>query len=428
MFGNLLKKELKELLNLYSILFITILAAVYGMLGQAIGSAEKSMPKTPTIALINKDNSQLGQFVGEFFQKSAKIVYTGDSKDQAMRTLEASKGIAVIVIPRNFSTSILSGIKEQLEVIWIAKGTGLMDNAGHSALYQQLEALKRVITQSLLQGGYRSIDPDVLLDPFQLKEETTIRNLRVQGPPSLVIGTIQSRSSMIPVLVLMLIMMSGMTVISSMGMEKENRTLETLLTLPVSRNHIVLSKIVASAVTGLILASIYMVGMVFYMRPFSFQIPDEMKQMLSLGGMDYALFGLSLFFALMAGLSLFVVLASFAKDYRSSQGLAFPVTMLGIVPMLLTMFKDYVTLPFALKVLVFLIPFTHPMIAMKELMLNNQSLVILGILYSAAFSVGFVALATRIYNSERILVGKTKSKKEISWPILQLILRKFRKV
>jgi len=428
MFGNLLKKELKELLNLYSILFITILAAVYGMLGQAIGSAEKSMPKTPTIALINKDNSQLGQFVDEFFQKSAKIVYTGDSKDQAMRTLEASKGIAVIVIPRNFSTSILSGIKEQLEVIWIAKGTGLMDNAGHSALYQQLEALKRVITQSLLQGGYRSIDPDVLLDPFQLKEETTIRNLRVQGPPSLVIGTIQSRSSMIPVLVLMLIMMSGMTVISSMGMEKENRTLETLLTLLVSRNHIVLSKIVASAVTGLILASIYMVGMVFYMRPFSFQIPDEMKQMLSLGGMDYALFGLSLFFALMAGLSLFVVLASFAKDYRSSQGLAFPVTMLGIVPMLLTMFKDYVTLPFALKVLVFLIPFTHPMIAMKELMLNNQSLVILGILYSAAFSVGFVALATRIYNSERILVGKTKSKKEISWPILQLILRKFRKV
>jgi len=428
MFGNLLKKELKELLNLYSILFITILAMVYGMLGQSIESAEKSAPKTPTIALINNDNGQLGLFISEFFQGSAKIVYTGDGKDQAMRTLEASKGIALIVVPQNFSTSILFGIKGQLEVTWIAKGTGIMDNVGHNVLYQQLEALKRAITQSLLQEGYKSIDPNVLLDPFKLKEETRIRNLSIQESPSLVIGMIQSRSTMVPILVLMLIMMSGMTVISSMGMEKENRTLETLLTLPVNRNHIVLSKIVASAITGLILASIYMVGMFFYMRPFSLQISDEMEQMLSLSGIDYVLFGLSLFFALVAGLSLFMVLASFAKDYRSSQGLAFPVSVLGVIPMLFTMFKDYATLPTVLKVLVFLIPFAHPMMAMKELMLNNQSLVILGILYSATFSVGFVVLATRIYNSERILLGRIKSEKGLSWPILRLMLRMFKKI
>lgn len=422
MFGNLLKKELKELLNIYSIFFIAILALVYGMLGQSIESAEKTAQKMPSIALINHDGGLFSRYVNEFFNNATKIVYSGPDEAEAMKTLESLSGVALVVVPQNFSSAILSGEKGELKITWLIKGTGVMDSIGHNTLNLILESLKTSLTRFLLNRRFE-VEPDILLDPFKRKEETIIRGLKVQGSPSILVGAIQSRSTIIPIVVLMLVMMSGMNLISSIGIEKENRTLEILLTLPVSRNYIVLSKIVASAITGLVLASIYMVGMFYYLRPFSSQIPQELQDVFTLTGVDYALFGLSLFFSLVAGLSLFVVIASFAKDYRSSQAFGFPLSMLGVVPMLITIFKDFHTLPFALKLFVFIIPFSHPMIAIKELMINNPGFVVSGILYSIFFSLVFMILATRIYNSERILVGKVKSEEKTSWTIFRMLMK-----
>lgn len=422
MFGNLLKKELKELLNIYSIFFIAILALVYGMLGQSIESAEKTAQKMPSIALINHDGGLFSRYVNEFFNNATKIVYSGPDEAEAMKTLESLSGVALVVVPQNFSSAILSGEKGELKITWLIKGTGVMDSIGHNTLNLILESLKTSLTRFLLNRRFE-VEPDILLDPFKRKEETIIRGLKVQGSPSILVGAIQSRSTIIPIVVLMLVMMSGMNLISSIGIEKENRTLEILLTLPVSRNYIVLSKIVASAITGLVLASIYMVGMFYYLRPFSSQIPQELQDVFTLTGVDYALFGLSLFFSLVAGLSLFVVIASFAKDYRSSQAFGFPLSMLGVVPMLITIFKDFHTLPFALKLFVFIIPFSHPMIAIKELMINNPGFVVSGILYSIFFSLVFMILATRIYNSERILVGKVKSEEKTSRTIFRMLMK-----
>lgn len=422
MFGNLLKKELKELLNIYSIVFIAILALVYGMLGQSIENAGETAKKMPSIALLNYDRGLFSQYMNEFFNNSTKIVYSGTDEAQAMKTLESLSGVALVVVPQNFSSAILSGEKGELKITWLIEGTGVMDSIEHNTLNLILESLKTSLTRYLLNGKFE-VEPEILLDPFKRKEETIIRGLRVQGSPSLLVGAIQSRSTIIPIVVLMLVMMSGMNLISSIGIEKENRTLEILLTLPISRNYIVLSKIVASAITGLVLASIYMVGMFYYLRPFSSQIPQELQDVFTLTGVDYALFGLSLFFALVAGLSLFVVIASFAKDYRGSQAFGFPLSMLGVVPMLITIFKDFHTLPFALKLFVFVIPFSHPMIAIKELMLNNPGFVMSGILYSIFFSLVFMILATRIYNSERILVGKVKSEEKTSWTIFRMLMK-----
>jgi ABC-2 type transport system permease protein len=74
------------------------------------------------------------------------------------------------------------------------------------------------------------------------------------------------------------------------------------------------------------------------------------------------------------------------------------------------MFKDFDTIPAVLKVLVFAIPFSHPMMAIRALMLDNYPLVIGGIAYAAVFTVVMVAVAVRIFNSDRLLTGSVRKR------------------
>ncbi len=116
--------------------------------------------------------------------------------------------------------------------------------------------------------------------------------------------------------------------------------------------------------------------------------------------------------SLLAGLSLCLALGSFAKDYKSAQSLLFPVTVLAIFSMLMTMFMDFSTMPTFIKIFIFIIPFSHPMMAMKTLMLKEYALVISGIIYSSIFAAIMIIITILIFNSDRLLVGKLQKNKK----------------
>ena len=216
---------------------------------------------------------------------------------------------------------------------------------------------------------------------------------------------------MIPLVIMMIIIMAGGTVISSMGMEKENKTLETLLTLPVKRGSIVAGKIAGSAIVGLIMAVIYMVGFGYYMQSLTSSEIDLQDYGLTLGVTDYLLVLISLFITILAGLSLCMVLGCFAKNYKSAQTLTFPVTALAMIPMFMIMFKDFETLPLSLKIILFMIPFSHSMMSMRLLMFNDYLLVIAGITYVALFTIVTIAIAIWIFKTDRLLTGRTRKKR-----------------
>ncbi len=96
------------------------------------------------------------------------------------------------------------------------------------------------------------------------------KNLKVY-PLVKLANVLSSQSTFIPIIMMMIIMMAGQLVISSMALEKENKTLETLLTLPVKRLKYCCRKNNCQRNCGLILAVIYMLGMSSYLTSFQFQ-------------------------------------------------------------------------------------------------------------------------------------------------------------
>jgi ABC-2 type transport system permease protein len=410
MIGNIVKKEFRELFTLGTLIPVVVIAVVFGLVGQWIGNIGETMKEKPVIGIVNRDDGNFSEIAMPILTEKAEVIYDGSDAEEGLEKVKKENGVALLVIPENFSQNIYANHPGEIEIYWIMRGAGMMDSISSGVVEGLIQAVNQGISANLIQQD-SSADPALVLNPTTRVETTFFKGKEMEGlSPGVLSNMLMSQSIVIPIVVMMLIIMAGTSVISSMGLEKENKTLETLLTLPVRRSHIVIGKMAGSALVGLIMAAIYMIGFSRYMS--SFQISDiNLADFgLSLGMPDYLLVGISLFVALLAGLSLCIVLGTFAKDYKSAQTLVFPITALAMIPMFIIMFKDFDTVPVALKILVFAIPFSHPMMAMRALMLDNYWLVIGGIAYTAVFTIIMIVVAVRIFNSDRLLTGRVRKR------------------
>ena len=181
-----------------------------------------------------------------------------------VETVKQHNGVAVIIIPQNFTERITQEQPGTFQVYWIMKGAGLMDTISSSALESLIAYINTNISKELIKEN-TSVNASFVLAPTQRVETTYFKNREFVGiSPNTISGMLSSQSLLIPIVMMMIIIMAGSIVITSMALEKENKTLETLLTLPVKRTSIVSGKIIAAAVIGLLLAIIYMLGMQYY--------------------------------------------------------------------------------------------------------------------------------------------------------------------
>ncbi len=427
--GNIIKKELKELLTPATFIPIIIIAAIYGSMGGSIQEIQKEATEPPIIGVINEDNSSFSNVINSVLDTNAKIIFNSTSSNDiglGLETLNEQQGVALIVIDKNFTSRITNEKKGNIEIFWIMKGAGILDSISSSGVEFLLTVINTNISEQLIKSN-TSINASVILTPTQKIETTYFKGKEFKGlSPNAIVSMLSSQSILIPIIMMMIIIMAGGIVITSMALEKENKTLETLLTLPVKLTSIVSGKKIASAIIGLLLALIYMVGMSYYLQGVTQGSSILSKYNLVLNTQGFIIVGISLFISLIAALALCMLLGTFAKNYKSAQTLTFPVTMLSLIPMFITLFMDFDTLPLAGKIFIFAIPFSHPMMASRALIFGDYTLVFSGICYSAIFAIITISLVVWIFKTDRILTGSTRRKREGRKSITNLFkLRRF---
>jgi ABC-2 type transport system permease protein len=413
--GNIIKKEVRELLTPATFIPIIVIALIFGTLGNTIGSIEEQMEEKPIIGFIDADNSNLSFIATSILDEYADVVYNSSDlsdKEKGVEEIKEKDGIALLIIPSNFSDEILGGKPGEIGIYWIMKGAGVMDSISSAVVNELISTIDTNLSYELISTN-ASVNATTALTPTFRNETTYFKGIEIQGlSPEDIASMLSSQSTLIPIIMMMIIIMAGSMVISSMALEKENKTLETLLTLPVKRTSIVAGKIIASAIIGLMLAIIYMIGLGYWMQ--SFQISEGVSLAdfnLVLSATDLLIVGISVFVTLIAALSLCMLLGTMAKNYKSAQTLTFPVTMLALIPMFITMVKDFDTLPLALKGILFGIPFSHPMMAPRALIFDDYLIVISGIIYVSIFALIMIILAVWVFKTDRLLTGSTRRRK-----------------
>jgi ABC-2 type transport system permease protein len=408
--GTIVRKEVKELLTPSTLAPILIMALVFAMIGNLASGVTTPLTEKPTIGLIDQDNSNLSRLACENISENSKVIYNGSSVETGLSVVENGSGLALLVIPAGFSSDILSNKSGTVQVYWEMRGAGVLDSIPLSTVSRLLAKMDRTISASLM-GDHPSTDPSIVLNPTKINDTTIFKGKEMVGISPPVISSVMSQQgTVIPLIVVMVIIMAGSMVITSMGSEKENKTLETLLTLPISRTSIVFGKLIGAAIVGLVMAVIYMVGFGYYMSSMiSGSSIDLAKYGLTIDAVGFILVGISLFLALFAALALCMILGIFTKNYKAAQMMTMPITFLALIPMFIIIFTDFSTLPIGMQVFMFAIPFSHPMMAMQNLMFGNTSLVLAGIGYEAIFCIVTMFIAVTLFKKDILLTGRIKS-------------------
>ncbi len=137
----------------------------------------------------------------------------------------------------------------------------LIGARGQIVVQGVISALNEALSNNFLKEKLPGMDPASLKKPIKSKDFVIVQDRMAEGSANMVAGMISQQSMFIPIVLMMIIIYSSQMVISAVAMEKQNKTLETLLTVPIKRTSIITAKMLAAGLIGLISAVVYMFGM-----------------------------------------------------------------------------------------------------------------------------------------------------------------------
>lgn len=181
--------------------------------------------------------------------------------------------------------------------------------------------------------------------------------------------------------------------------EKENGTLETILTFPVKKTELIIGKYLSSVFIGFIsgLFSLILMIISLYIGKYEYQIFSNIDISLSpitIVGSIITVLSASIF---IGGISL--LLTAFAKTYKEAQGKSSMITMLAMIPMFISILEIEITN------LYYLIPVCNFNQLLSDLFLNNISLIqiIITATSTLVYTTIILIYIIKYYNSEKIL-------------------------
>jgi ABC-2 type transport system permease protein len=411
----MLLKELKELIRdpkillgmlIVPLIMFPILGAV---MSYSVQSAQEKAQKA-YVLFFNNDGGNWSDFLIIYLNSSMRVFNITDTTPEqavAQDLLSAYNTTQLVEIPPGFSENMTKHVNEGMTNVTgsvnfygIFSSNGLFENIGSSLVDNSVQMLNRQLA------------PNVVY---------TLRSAIIKGKiekgidPATLSSLMLSQAIAMPITIMILLTYSMQIAATSVSMEKEEKTLETLLTLPVDRFAILMGKLSSSIIVAGVGAIAYMVGFNYYMGSLTGAIPAGTSVDLASLGLvptllGYLLLGISLFVTLLSALALAVIISAFAEDVRGAQSVVGYIYPLIFIPAFLLMYVDVNSLPLPLALVVYAIPYSHPIIAVKAVTMGDYLTPALGIIYITAFTLVILYAASRLFATEKILTAKLRFK------------------
>jgi ABC-2 type transport system permease protein len=419
-FTNLLKKEIKELVTKQLVISLAFTVVLFNFIGQVSKKEVQKAIGVQTISALDQDGSAASQALIKGLESARfKILDQSEkTKEQAIETAKAGESKLLLVIPEGFSDSLTELKPSEIETYSFMRSFSLIGARGQVVVQSVISALNEALSNNFLAEKLPGIDPTSLKRPIKSKDFVVVQDKMAEGSANMVAGMISQQSMLIPIVLMMIVIYSSQMVISAVAMEKQNKTLETLLTVPIKRTSIITAKMLAAGLVGLISAGVYMFGFKGFLGGFGDDVaragaqaggPAMMRQLgLYFDTTGYIILGLSLFLAILVALALAMILGVLAEDFRSAQNMIMPLTFMVMIPYFISLFADMNTISLPLKIFILAIPFTHPFLVSQNLYLGNYGMIAAGLGYMLFVFVVLVIFAARVFSTDKILTMKLR--------------------
>lgn len=427
-FGNLLKKELGELITPQAIVSMVFVLVLFVFMGQIMGTAMEESMDTSTITVCNRDDSEFTKSVLDKVTKdgSVTIDYVDIQGDDYAAELERLDIRNSVIIPEGYGDSILVN-KEPADILFVSTVStgGFSSSMSSLSASDVISSIQDVSTDEILLRTYGLDDSEIerVKTPVNLIEYTVANGKTARISSTALQAMMMMQSMIAPFVIFFLLLMAAQMIMTAISTEKIDKTLETLLSTPVSRLTVLMSKMTAAVISALLNALFMMVGFFFYMTGMmgsaAEQITGSMDAAasagealssaqamaelgLALSPVSYLLFGLQLFLTVAIGLAVSLILGAMATDVKSVQTLTMPIMIAVMIPFFITMFLDMSEMSTVFKAIMFLIPFTHSYTALTNLMNGDMLMYWGGLVYQIVFFCVCMFLAVRMFTTDKL--------------------------
>lgn len=455
-FGNLLKKELSELITKQAIISMVFVLVLFVFMGQIMGHSMEEGFDTSTLNICIKDDSDFTKNVIDRIKAdgTTELNIVDIQSDNYYDELERLDLKYVVIIPEGYGDSIVNE-KKSGQLIFASK-VSLGFSAAMSSISSS-DAVSTIVDHSADEAmesiyGLTAEDVALITSPANTVEFSAANGKSVEVSAAAVSSIVMMESMIAPFAIFFLLLLASQMIMTAISTEKIDKTLETLLSTPVSRMTVLTAKMVAAIISALLNAVFMIVGFGIYMVSImggamsgatngsanisdiagmtnvpdagaltdALSTADAISQLgFSLSGMDILLFGLQLFLTLAIGLSISLILGAAATDVKSVQTLVMPIMIAVMIPFFVTMFMDFGEMPVAAKVIMFLIPFTHSYIALTNLLSGDMIMYWGGLAYQIVFFAVCMFLAVRMFTSDKLFTMSFSSENKTNKKLLK---------
>lgn len=421
---NLVVKETKDMMRDPKILIGMVIMPllIFPAMGYAIKTSMETAVKAAEkveVAVLNFDkgvySEKLLAYISSIPSSTVKVYDETNITRAALKAMEEGYS-TLLVIPRGFSKNITEGLRSTLILYSIIKSISIAETGKSEVFKNVLSSFEEDVVVENIKSIAPGKNPEYLLDPLYSVEYTVVKGNIVKAPPEALFSIFMSQSFAVPFIVMMLLIFAMQIAATSIAMEKEQKTLETLLTIPIGRMSILTGKLVGSVVIAALGAVSYMVGFTYYFNA-ALSLPTQAARGI-FGGLSFnltfeglVLIGVLLFVTILSGLALAISVAVFAEDVRSAQTLVGYLYVPIFLPVFFTMFTDIESLPPTIAYIILAIPYSHPILAVKSLLLGGYENVGWSILYITVFTIVVLYIAAKIFTTDKILTARFSIRK-----------------
>jgi ABC-2 type transport system permease protein len=420
-FTNILIKELKELIRDPKILIgmIVLPLIMFPVFGLIFGYAQETAKNEATsvqLLVINNDGGNWSQTFIDYLssgQLNVSVVNNITPQQAVDQGLLKQYNVSTFMeLPQGFSQNFTTHINGNPNV------TATVNSYGAYQGGSIFSGIGSSVISVYITSFNRAIAPNVVT----ATTSTILKGQIEQGiDPSQLSSLMLSQTIALPITIMILLTYAMQIAATSVAQEKEEKTLETLLTVPVDRFAILMGKLSSTIIIAGVAAVAIMFGYNYMLGSITLGVQaganiDLVQLGLVPSALGYTLLGISLFVTLLSALALAVIMSAFSEDVRGAQALIGYIYPLIFIPALALIYIDVNTLPDVFKAIFFVIPYSHPIIASKAVVMGDYTTVIFGIIYVTAFTIVIMYIASRLFATEKILTAKLKFKKKGKTP------------
>ena len=382
--GKELKDALRDRRTILAMVVIPIIVLpVLMFLPAFLASPERNPVR---IAVIQSDNTS-DDFLAGLASDQIHTIRIGRAENMTKLIQNGDYELGV-VLPPNFSR-ILEGPDQRATITVFVDQSSARGTIALSLVQGEITKYSdKIISERVAKTGL----PPEALTPI----ETDVRAVTVTGTGALLLAIL------LPLFLGIYAVTGAMYfVMDTTAGEKERKTLEALLTMPVTRTEIVIGKFMIAVLIALISSVLAILGMTAGVIVFSGAIGESSALGLSISVGNLLLIGLATLVLAMTSASLEMLISIFARSFKEAQNFLSPLSIVVVVPAIAMQYMSEQTLrSFAVA------PIFNAMLIIRDALLNRASAtnVTLEFLSAFVYMVIALAIAIKIFNSEKAMV------------------------